>query len=219
MGFKRGDTTLGVSGRLINSNLVMFDRKTESYFPQMLGTAINGPREGERLDSFPVTWTSWQQWRQAHPDTEVLSRNTGHARNYSRDPYGSYGPRGGYYAEGSRLMFPVMNRDDRLDSKAVVVTALTEHGPLAVDKTTLRQQNSIRLAVGDGNYLAVYDDGLDAGRIYRIADANAVGDGPIDLTGDGPRQDGAPLPADPVVSWDAFWFAWAAFYPETVFHG
>lgn len=219
MGFERGDTTLGVSGRLVNSNLIMYDRETESYFPQILGTAINGPRKGERLDSFPVTWTSWEQWREAHPDTEVMSRNTGHARNYSRDPYGSYGPRGGYYAEGSQLMFPVMNSDDRLDHKAIVVTALTEDGPLAVAKSKLREAGNLRVSVGDGQYLAVHDESLDAGRIYRIPQDANIGDGPVELAANGPRQAGQPLDVERVVAWDAFWFAWAAFYPETAFHG
>lgn len=86
IGFEPGDTEIGVSGRLINSNLVMYDRATESYWPQILAAAINGPRQGQTLAEFRVIWTTWARWKSRHPETQVLSRRTGHARNYQRDP-------------------------------------------------------------------------------------------------------------------------------------
>lgn len=80
--FKSGSTTLGVSGRLVNSNLVMYDRDTGSLWPQIGGTAVAGARKGETLEEINVHWTTWGAWLEEHPDTEVLSTNTGHARNY-----------------------------------------------------------------------------------------------------------------------------------------
>ncbi len=88
-GYKTGSTTLGVSGRLINSNLVMYDRDTGSLWPQISATAIAGEREGETLDEVELFWTTWERWRSLHPETEVLSTDTGHVRDYGRDPYGS----------------------------------------------------------------------------------------------------------------------------------
>ena len=98
-GFKRGSTTLGVSGQLLNSNLVLFDRETRSYFSQINATGLTGQHRGRTLDEVNVIWTTWGRWREAHPDTEVLSEETGHLRNYARDPYGGYNPIRGYYGQ------------------------------------------------------------------------------------------------------------------------
>jgi hypothetical protein len=99
MGFLRGETTFGVSGRLVNNNLIMYDRATETWWPQVLATAVPGPWNGSpetrSLREFRVVWTTWGRWRERHPGTLVLSRDTGHARNYDSDPYGSYSPRKG----------------------------------------------------------------------------------------------------------------------------
>ncbi len=215
IGFYRGNTTFGVSGRLVNSNLVMYDRKTGSYWPQMLATAIKGPRQGEQLESFPVAWTSWKAWREAHPDTRVMTRNTGYARDYSRDPYGSYNPLSGYYAPGTSLMFPVMNKDDRLADKAIVVTALSPDGALAVDKDRLRSKGAIVIEAGAGHYLAVHDPALETGRIYRLPGGSDVEPADIGLTAQGLVANGDPVGGERLIAWDAFWFAWAAFYPQT----
>ncbi|MDY7081249.1 MAG: DUF3179 domain-containing protein, partial [Halobacteria archaeon] len=97
IGYKRGGTTFGVSGNLVNNNLIMYDRATDSRFPQILGTAVSGKHKGKSLEEFRVVWTTWENWRNQHPDTQVLSTDTGFLRNYDRDPYGSYNPIGGYY--------------------------------------------------------------------------------------------------------------------------
>jgi hypothetical protein len=86
IGFKRGSTTFGVSGMLVNSNLVMFDRATGSRWPQILGRSIEGDHAGNRLEEFPVIWTTWERWRQAYPETRVLSDRTGFVRNYDGIP-------------------------------------------------------------------------------------------------------------------------------------
>lgn len=118
LGFERGDTELGVSGKLVNSNLVMYDRATGSEYPQILAAGIAGPAAGRGLDELRVIWTTWDRWRSRHPETEVLSTDTGHIRNYRRDPYGRYNPPGGYYAPDSSRLFPVLNEDDPLSAEA-----------------------------------------------------------------------------------------------------
>jgi hypothetical protein len=119
MGFHRDNTTLGVSGKLVNSNLIIYDRATNSYFPQIMGEAISGERKGNQLDQFRVVWTTWKEWKQQHPTTKVLSDDTGFLRDYESDPYGSYAPRNGYYANNN-VIFPTQHEDDRLDEKDVV---------------------------------------------------------------------------------------------------
>jgi hypothetical protein len=131
IGFKAGDTTFGVSGDLVNSNLIMYDRATDSRWPQMLATAVEGRHKGRSLREFRVIWSTWGRWKRAYPTIQVLSVDTGYARQYGRDPYGSYNPVSGYYAQGNPPLFPLLNRDSRLDPKEVVIGARAPAGAIA----------------------------------------------------------------------------------------
>ncbi len=109
-----GETVeFGTSGKLFNSNLVMYDRKTDTYWSQIDGKAIVGELTGMELKEISVDTVVWRDWKKAHPDSEVLSQDTGFDRQYGRDPYGSY-------YEDSFLIFPVEGRDDRVHPKTVV---------------------------------------------------------------------------------------------------
>jgi hypothetical protein len=92
--------TFGVSGLLYNSDVVLYDRQTESLWSQLMERAISGPRRGQRLEPVPVFNTTWGDWRRRHPETVVLSTSTGYKRDYRRDPYVGY-------AQSADLMFPV----------------------------------------------------------------------------------------------------------------
>jgi hypothetical protein len=228
MGFARGETTFGVSGNLLNSNLVMYDRATDSRWPQMLGTAIEGVHEGAALRGFRLVWTSWAEWRDAHPETLVLTEDTGYARRYGSDPYGQYDPPRGYYAEDSTL-FPPLTRDGRLEAKAVVFGVRgPETAPAAFSKASLRERGLLRSDDGSGRedggdggddrdpLLAVSDPTLDTAYAYRNPDGVALEyrDGTV-VADDGTEHAPADLPLDRVPGYDAMWFAWAGFYPET----
>ena len=213
--FERGDTEFGVSGRLVNSNLVMYDRATDTWFPQVLAIGIQGPRAGSALVERPIAWTTWQRWRDAHPGTNVLSTETGFARNYNRDPYGAYNPRSGYYAPDAGTMFPLMNEDERFPPKSVVL-ARTAKAAVAVPLDKLRTAGRLELVNGEDVFTAIHDPALDTGYMFHgRSDAQATVDG------FGPRgvswSGGSAL--EPVNSFEAMWFAWAAFYPETSVHG
>ena len=91
LAFKRGTTTFGVAGTLLNSNLILFDRGTNTRWSQMLGVGIRGQHVGDSLIELPITWTTWQNWRETYPDTEVLTSETGHLRRYNNDPRSSVG--------------------------------------------------------------------------------------------------------------------------------
>ncbi len=80
--------TFGVSGKLYKSNVLLYDHQTESLWSQILTEAVTGPKTGTDLKTFPVVETTWRSWKKQHPDTLVLSLNTGYSRNYNRDPYG-----------------------------------------------------------------------------------------------------------------------------------
>jgi hypothetical protein len=89
----------GVSGLLYRSDLLLFDRESESLWSQIAATAVTGPARGERLRLIRSRQQSWLGWRKAHPHTTVLSPKTGHVRNYARSPYSDY-------RDHDRLMFP-----------------------------------------------------------------------------------------------------------------
>jgi hypothetical protein len=95
--------SFGVSGLLYNSDLLLYDRQSESLWSQVMGKAISGPLRGEVLDRRVLDHTTWSDWRARHPDTLVLSTRTGHQRDYSRDPYPGYATDRGIYFPVARL--------------------------------------------------------------------------------------------------------------------
>ncbi|MGI8575991.1 MAG: DUF3179 domain-containing protein [Egibacteraceae bacterium] len=82
--------SFGTSGRLWNSNLVMYDRSTRSLWSQFTGEAIVGERLGTELRRLPMQIVAWEQVREAGSDVQVLSRETGHQRPYGQNPYAGY---------------------------------------------------------------------------------------------------------------------------------
>ena len=104
----------GVSGLLYNSDVLLYDRETESLWSQILAKAINGPQKGKSLKPLPLTHTSWQDWQTQHPDSLVLSTNTGYTRDYSKSPYGGYEKR-------NEIFFPVSASDQRFHNKEWVL--------------------------------------------------------------------------------------------------
>ncbi len=112
--------TFGNTSALYESDMVMFDHKTGSYWMQVSGEAIAGTLSGQRMLAVPSQTTTWNAWRTQYPSTQVLSRNTGYSRDYSRDPFTGLGDQ--YNATG-RFMFPVSikGRDDRLDPGDMVL--------------------------------------------------------------------------------------------------
>jgi len=217
LGFLRGDTSLGVSGRLINSNLIMYDRATDTHWPQMLGVGISGEHAGEGLREIRVFWTTWGQWRERHPDTEVLSTRTGYARNYRRDPYGGYNPVSGYYAERSAPIFPPLNRDSRFAPKKEVFGFRTAFEAVAVDKDRLESEPLLHYRGMENDFVIAHDAVLGTARVFELASRVQPDALPAEAADFAP---GATLPsvladAREINGYEAFWFAWYGFYPGT----
>jgi len=109
-----GETVkFGTSGKLYNSNLVMYDRKTDSYWSQIDGIAIVGELTGTKLVPISIDTVVWRDWKKEHTQSQVLSRQTGYTRAYGNDPYGNY-------YEDSFLLFPVENSNNRIPAKTVI---------------------------------------------------------------------------------------------------
>lgn len=97
---KNEQTTFGVSGLLYNNNLIMFDRKTDSYWSQMLLMSVTGTKIGSRLELCQTVEMKWEHWKALYPNSKVLSRDTGFSRNYGLSLYKTY------KASHSMFMFP-----------------------------------------------------------------------------------------------------------------
>ncbi|WP_206043443.1 DUF3179 domain-containing protein [Haloarcula rubripromontorii] len=215
-GFERGPVEFGVSGRLVNSNLTMYDRGTDSWWPQMLATAITGPLAGESLREFRVTWTTWDRWSSTYPETRTLTEDTGFQRRYGVDPYGQYNEKRGYYSS-TRTLFEPLHDDSRTHPKAVVIGTRTETGALAFDKETLLRQRVLTGRIDDTLYVAVADTDLGTGYVYANPESLSVTASDDGYTVDGTTYDADSLPLDRTLSFDAMWFAWAGFYPESAY--
>lgn len=109
------DQTFGTSGTLYNSNLVLYDRETQTVWSQMLEQAIRGERVAEIPEKLQVVETSWATWYAMYPGTRLLSRNTGYSRDYDEYPYGTF-------REDHSVLFPADNQEDtRLHRKTRVL--------------------------------------------------------------------------------------------------
>ena len=172
----------GVSGLLVNSNILLYDRSDDSLWSQVGLTAISGPNAGRSLPHLPWEITTAGAWRAGHPDSTVMSFETGYDRDYDRSPYqNSFGT----------LRFPVASEDDRLQRRDLVV------GIKLGDTTRAYPVATIRSAP-DG----VLRDSIEGQAIVLSA-------GP-----DGESVRIVEMPAE-ALGVHTFWFAWAAFYPET----
>lgn len=149
--------TFGTTGKLINSNLLMYDRQTDGQWPQILGVAITGPNKGVVLEEVPLAWTTWERWRAAYPQTIVLSKETGFLRAYGSDPYGSCDRPGTYYDTGGPF-FPVMTKDQRFTPKHVVIGVKANGAVLAVPKGVIQRSRAVNTVLGDVPLVALWDE-------------------------------------------------------------
>jgi len=106
--------TFGVSGRLYKSNVLIYDHQTESLWSQLKETAIAGPMVGKKLKKISAERTTWKRWLKKHPQTKVLSTDTGYFRNYNTDPYEGY-------SRALKIMFPVGDVRTDLPAKEMVL--------------------------------------------------------------------------------------------------
>lgn len=218
IGFRRGGTTLGVSGNLVNNNMIMYDRASDSLWPQILATAVTGAHKGESLQEFRVIWTLWKHWKAKYPNTSVLSTDTAYARNYRRDPYGSYNPLRGYYTEQQPPLFPLMHADARLKPKDIVIGARDEAGAIAFRKSTLREKKVIHGSIAGTHYTAFYEPDLDTAYVYKNPERKSFSYRQGRIVNGGGQWQAGQVPLERINAFDAMWFAWAAFYPKTALY-
>jgi len=216
----------GTSGKLYNSNLVMYDRNSNSLWSQALGQAIVGKHAGLKLDRIPFDVAFWREWKQLYPDTNVLSRDTGSSRPYGADPYRSY------YSNND-LFFPVSNKDDRLELKEIIV-GLENGGQFKAYKLQqIQDTRVINDRIGDKSLalfslypfmVRVFDSTLDGQKLEfqynknssKITDKETGSEWNFDGIGTAGPMKGKHLLRLPYD--EGFWFEWVAFHPKTALY-
>ena len=215
---------MGTSGFLYRSNKLMYDKETQSLWSTLEGNPVIGPLVGKGivLKSRTVVTTTWGEWRRRHPQTKVLSPDTGHSRDYSE------GAAYREYFATDELMFPVPRLDSRLANKQEVL--LPRFGrvgekPLAISSDYLKKNPLFHGRYGGQDYV-VLTDKSGAHRIYALAAGMRIAswDGDrlaIDAGGRQWRLSEAALQAnngarlERLPSHNAFWFGWQAAFPDT----
>ena len=162
-----GGAEFGVSGLLFQNNLVMYDRAPsgvdETLWPQMLAGGRCGPAEGNRLTMVPALEIEWEDWVALHPDTRVVSDDTGFSRDYTEYPYGNY-----EIEDNSYTLFPQGVHDPRRPPKERVLGIPGESGEgLAVPFGALRSLGDLAVAH------ATVRSGLSRGRVVVFWDSEA----------------------------------------------
>ena len=177
--------TFGVSGLLYNSDVLLYDRETETLWSQILSKGISGKLVGNELEIIPSSHTSWTAWQKKHPNTQVLSTDTGADRSYNRLPYGNYD-------KGRETYFSIEFRSQKYHPKERVIGISIDGKHKVYPFTELAKLQSDSL-----------QDEFSGQQLQLSFDAENR-DGMIkDATG-------KILP-----SINTFWFAWYAFYPDT----
>ncbi len=150
--YGNAELEFGISGKLFNSNVLLYDRApdgAESLWSQMASSAVTGAKSGQALGRMPMEVTSWADWLARHPETLVLSLDTGHPRQYNRRVYQ------GYFSKPD-LMFPVEPLDERMPAKSPVlgVTSGKVHRAYALS-TFVGQEAGTFIDTLDGHRLTL----------------------------------------------------------------
>lgn len=221
------ETTFGVSGLIHKNNLIAYDRNSNSYWSQMMVQSIKGPEMGATPETYHLIEMKWSSWKEAFPNSEVLSGVSGFESNYQTPPYGNY-PN-----DNESILFPIEREDDRLERKTyghgifynsslqvIPIEGFSEQG----DIVNINVNGEEIIVIGNSEHkIAVsFYRKLSDGTLLNLQPV--PGEFPVIMKDDegskwnvfgeavsGPRK-GVEL--NPVPSYNAYWFAWADFYGQ-----
>lgn len=172
----------GVSGLLMSSNVILYDRTHNALWSQVALKALSGPYAGRSLDHLKFSVGPFEAWRTRSPQSTVATFETGHRRDYSHNPYDDY-------FESPRIWFPLTHDDDRLPDKARVVGIKLKDAAMAYPLDRLARSPTGRIS-----------DELLGQKVVLKYENNQI------------QLVEVPPQAEVV---HTFWFAWAAFHPDT----
>jgi hypothetical protein len=225
-------TTFGVSGLLYNTNLIPYDRLTDSYWSQVLGESVHGELVGNTIEMHQLIEVSWKTWKEMYPDSKVMSTETGYQRSYTVYPYGAY------LLRDDMLLFPVANSDDRLPNKqrvhGVVISGSVRVYPFSMfGESVIARQETYRgkeiVVAGSekDNFIVSYFTDPGDGTVLHF---KGVQDKyPVVMTDqecnlwdvfgravEGPR---AGTQLEPTMGFMGYWLTFPAFYPGATIAG
>ena len=225
-------TTFGVSGLLYNTNLIPYDRETDSNWSQILLKSVEGPQKNERLTTYHLVETTWGTWRKMFPNSMVMSTETDFDRDYGRYPYGDY------RTNHNNLIFPISNEDGRFDRKERGMGVLIEDqakfynlfdfadAEIVVEDDVFMGEELVVVGSQEHNFISVFHRTLPDGTTLDFSPVDLQGEeigaiimqdsegndwNLLGIAENGPRA-GTRLSAPE--SFIGYWFAWATFYPD-----
>jgi hypothetical protein len=225
----------GVSGLLRNSDLVMWDMQTESLWQQISGEGIVGELAGTQLEFIPVSILSWAQFKEAYPDSLVLSQDTGYGRSYGLNPYEGYDTSSRPFLFSGELddRYPAMERvlavtidghnkaypfsvigeelavNDEFAGEPIVIFWGAAETASALDSSTISEGRAVGAAVAYSREVNGQALTFESTGLDEFTDAET---GSIwDLLGNAVEGPLAGQRLDHVIGGSLLWFAWTAF--------
>lgn len=178
----------GTSGKLWKSNLVMYDRKTDSLWPQILGEAAVGEMTGTKLKVLPSDQVRYGNWKNLHPDGKVLSKDTGAVRFYGSNPYGDY------FSTTNLALSLAKPTDTRLPNDVFVFGIVINEKAKAYHVDAVKEKGIVEDVFQGTTIILRHDRELDVVRVFkRLPDGQEERINPF----------------------SAFWFSWVSAYPDT----
>lgn len=222
------ENEFGVSGLLFNSNLIMYDRHTDSYWPQMRLQSAAGELKGKEMSLQPLLETTWSNWKKLFPNTKVINSQTGHSRNYDFYPYGRYRTCNSTFCK-DYIFFPIAYTDDRLKAKDRVLAIIGADGstkafhinqfkkPVIIQGDLDGQHFNVVLSGNDNIAIAFYTHenlyietwDIEHGNITISSQSTGI---KYDILGNPKNDKGNKLSAGN--GFIAYWFSVAANYPD-----
>ncbi len=209
------ETRFGVSGLLYNTNLMPFDRATESTWSQQRLDCVNGELQGFKPELYSFVETTWASWKAAYPNSKILSNRTGYSRNYGIYPYGSY-------RTNNSLLFPITIDDTRLPKKERVLGVIINEEPkayrfdqenndLVLIEDAINGQAITVVSHRDKNFIAAFEGHgfsllADIDFPFIIQDSQGFQYDILGFTNDGSASLTKP---DQFIG---YWFSWGTFY-------
>lgn len=178
----------GTSGKLWKSNLVMYDRETDSLWSQILGEAVVGEMTGTKLALLSSDQVRFGDWSKLHPDGQVLSRDTGATRFYGSNPYG------GYFEPVDFARNLAGFKDQRLPADAFIFGVVVGGKAKAYPIEAVKAKGTVEDEFQGITFVLRYEKDVDVVRVFKQ------------------NPDGTTERVNP---FSAFWFSWVAAHPQT----
>jgi hypothetical protein len=233
--------TFGVSGNLRNSDLIMWDRQTQTWWQQFTGEAIVGELAGNQLTYIPATITSWADFKAAFPEGDVLSNDTGFDRPYGLNPYAGYDRAdnppflfdgdldGRLLPKDHVVAVTVGGTDVAFPFRVLEVERVVNYGSGGQDVvvffkpgTTSALGNSIIVNSEDIGSTGVFDPRVDGRKLTFSLNGDRIVDNETgsewNVLGQAVNGELQGSRLTEVLHGDHFWFAWAAFKPDTIIY-